>query len=78
MAHVYPMPKEPAQPEIADIQERVDEDPETRDAMNDLIHGLAYAHTIETENRVWEQFTDRIKYLISRAESSAIREQEHA
>jgi hypothetical protein len=61
---------DPRQVRIDDICDLVNDDPELTEAVNLLVRGTEYAETIAFETLVWENFTDRVKYLISRAKTN--------
>lgn len=58
--------------EILTTQRNLMEDPEVREAVNDLVAPLARAQTQTQEDYAWECFKDRIQYLITRAKTPII------
>lgn len=68
----------PIQEDLQTLKDRISEDPEIIEALQDLIHCLEHSWTPESEKLAWQGYTDRIKYLILRAKSHREENWEHA
>jgi hypothetical protein len=68
---IFPTAREQVSPEIADVQEQVQNSGEVRDAIDQLVFHLEYAYTKEAEDLAWNCFQDRMKLAVIRAKQYA-------
>ena len=66
---VFSKPDE-REPHINDIADLMNDDPESAAANAQLAHDLEFADTQDLEDRAWQEYTDRIKRVHSRAKQT--------